>query len=279
MALKRPGYRFGMPFLLETKTLAEAFSLASALGLDFIELNSNFPQCQLGLLQPDVLKKAAADYGLFFTLHLDDALNVCDFNHLVREAYVETVLQAVRLAKAAEIPVINLHLAKGNIVTLPDGKHYLFEAFEEDFLEAMAEFRDRAAEEAGDSGVRLSFENTDGWEDYERRAVELALESEVFGLCLDIGHNHAADDRDLPFFMAHKDRLIHMHAHDGKGKVNHQALGSGEIPLYDRLNLAREADATVVLETKTVEALTSSVKWLNKRAELLPDDIPDQATN
>lgn len=270
MAIARPGYQFGLPFLLETETVGEAIDLASDLGLKFVELNSNFPQCQLELLDPEYLKRQAADRGIFFTLHLDDSLNVCDFNLRVREAYVETVLAAIRLAKAAEMPVINLHLAKGNIVTLPDGKHYLFEKFEEEFLAAMRDFRDRCEKEAGNSGVRLAFENTDGWEPYERRAVDTALESEVFGLTLDIGHNHAVADKDLPYFLEREDRLIHMHAHDGWDKTNHQALGTGEIPLYDRLNLARRHGATVVLETKTIAALRQSAAWLGERPELLP---------
>ena len=38
---------FGMPFLMETDTLEGCARLCSQLGLDFIELNMNFPQCQL----------------------------------------------------------------------------------------------------------------------------------------------------------------------------------------------------------------------------------------
>lgn len=269
MKVPEAGFCFGMPFLLETESVAEAIDLAVRLKLDFVELNSNFPQCQLDLLDSEYLKKEAAETGLFFTLHLDDSLNVCDFNRRVREAYVETVLDAIRLAKRAGMPRINLHLAKGNIVTLPDGRHYLFEKFEDEFLAAMADFRDRCTKEVGGSGVRLAFENTDGWEPYERRALEIALESDVFGLCFDIGHNHAVADKDLDFFEKWEPRLIHMHAHDGWDETNHQALGSGEIPLYDRLAMARRAEATVVLETKTVAALTESVGWLNKNAERL----------
>lgn len=270
MPLNKPGYCFGMPYLLETSSVGDAISLASRLGLSFVELNSNFPQCQLDLLDPVYLKREAAEKKLFFTLHLDDALNVCDFNLLVRKAYVETVLQAIRLAKEAGFPVINLHLAKGNIVTLPDGRHYIFEEFKDEYFKAMAEFRDQCEKEIGDSGVRLSIENTDGWEDYEREAVDIALESKVFGLCLDIGHNHAVRDKDLDFFISRRERLIHMHAHDGRDQTNHQALGTGEIPLFDRLNLAREEGATVVLETKTIEALSCSVAWLRANPELLP---------
>lgn len=51
---------YGMPFLMETDTLEECARLCSHLGLDFIELNMNFPQCQLPELQAD---PAAVDHG------------------------------------------------------------------------------------------------------------------------------------------------------------------------------------------------------------------------
>ena len=44
---------FGMPFLMETDTLEECARLCSQLGLGFIELNMNFPQCQLPELSAD----------------------------------------------------------------------------------------------------------------------------------------------------------------------------------------------------------------------------------
>ncbi len=264
-------YSFGLTYLLETETLEEACALGERLGLDFLELNSNFPQCRLDLLAPDKLRALAEKHGLFYTLHLDDSLDIADINLLVREAYIRTVLQGIELAKAVGIPVINIHLAKGNIVTLPDGKHYIFEKFTEGFTEALEHFRDLCEDAIGDAPLSICVENTDGWEDYERRGIEILLESPVFGLTLDIGHNHAVDDLDLSFFLEHSDRLRHMHAHDGWDRINHQALGSGEIPLHDRLDLARESGATVVIETKTIAALEESVHWLQSKPELQPD--------
>ena len=63
-----------------------------------------------------------------------------------------------------------------------------------------------------------------------------------------------------------KDRLIHFHIHDGKEEPpkNHLALGDGDINLHERLNLAKERNARCVLETKTIEALKKSVKWLKE---------------
>lgn len=254
---------FGLPFLLETKTIAEATVLTKELGLSFVELNSNFPQCQINEMDPFYLLEQARTNKIYYTLHLDDALNIADFNVRVREAYVESVLAAIRLAIAAEIPLINIHLAKGNIVTLPDGKHYLFEDFTERFEGALRSFRDRCTALIGEHDLLICIENTDGWANYELNGIDILLESPVFALTLDIGHDHATGNTDLAFIKQRKDRLRHMHAHDGKGTINHQALGSGEIPVAERLSLARDCRTTVVLETKTIAALRESVDWLH----------------
>ena len=43
--------QFGMPTLIENKTLEDNINLCSSLGLNFIELNMNFPEYQVDLLE------------------------------------------------------------------------------------------------------------------------------------------------------------------------------------------------------------------------------------
>lgn len=250
--------KFGMPYLLEINDVEKSILLAKELGLDFIELNSNFPSSLLKILEKINLHRE----GLFFTLHLDDSLNIADINPFMQKAALETSLAAVRLAKKWNIPTINIHFARGNVVTLPDGKRYIFQEYEEEFHKNLLIYRQRMEEAIGTSSLHISIENTDGWEDYERKAIDLLLESKVFALTLDIGHNHAVKDRDLDFFLERENKLIHMHAHDGWDQTNHQILGSGEIPLKERLDLARKTKANVLLEIKTLEALKTSIAWL-----------------
>jgi len=260
-----PGYCCGMPFLLETPDVASAIALCVREKLRFVELNSNFPQCRLDILKGMPLRDLAAEHGIFFTLHLDDRFDPFDFNLLVREAYTQTMLDAIDLAREAGMPIINMHIPRGNIVTLPEGKHYIYQEFPAEFKEASLLFRERCTEAIAGSRVRIAIENSDNWEPYELAAIELLLESPFFGLCFDIGHDHATGNHDLPFFVKHQDRLIHMHAHDGWHQTNHQALGTGEIPLNERLGMAKKAGATVVLETKTVAALNQSVRYLREQ--------------
>ena len=51
--------QFGMPTLIENATLGDNLRLCKRLGLDFIELNMNFPEYQLpGLEDTDALLRA-----------------------------------------------------------------------------------------------------------------------------------------------------------------------------------------------------------------------------
>lgn len=262
---KGPNFSFGIPFLIETKTIDQALDLASDLGLSFIELNTNFPVSMVENLDSDYLTDQAKKRNIFYTLHLDDAISVADFNPHVRKAYLDTCLEAIDFSKKVGIPTINIHFAKGNVVTLPSGKEFLFKHYQEEFTKNLIDFRDACENKIANSNIMIAIENTYGWDPHERKAIELLLESPVFGLTLDIGHNHAVNDRDLDFFESHREKLIHMHGHDGWDKTNHQALGTGEIDLLSRFNFAKEENATVVLETKTIEALRSSVAWLKNK--------------
>ena len=94
---------YGMPTLIETSTLEECAKLCAELGLDFIELNMNLPQYQLDKINLNSLKSIADKYGIFYTIHLDENLNVCDFNSYVAEAYKKTVIDTIEIAKQLEV--------------------------------------------------------------------------------------------------------------------------------------------------------------------------------
>lgn len=256
---------FGMPFLIETGSREECVRLCKKLGLKFIEWNMNFPQCQLGCLDAVWLNEVSQKEGIYFTIHLDENLNISDFNPRVRKAYLETTLETIELAKKIKAPIINMHLAKGIYITLPDKKRFLFEEYSDFYYENMLAFRNACEQAIGSAKIRIAIENTDGFMAYEKKAVKLLLESSCFGLTLDIGHSHAAGDVDIPFYEENRERLIHMHAHDALGTRNHLAFGDGEIDLGQRLLLAENAGCRVVLETKTIEALRKTKTYMEER--------------
>ncbi len=255
-------HNYGMPTLIETSTLHECAKLCSELGLDFVELNMNMPQYQLDKIDVDYFKCIAEKYGIYYTIHLDENLNVCDFNSYVAEAYIKTVADTIEIAKQLDIKVLNMHMAKGVYFTLPDRKVYLFFEYKEQYLKSIVEFRNMCEPEIGDADIKICIENCDGYEDFQKEALELFLESKVFALTFDVGHNHGIGGTDEGFIMKHKDRLNHIHLHDALGRNNHLALGTGEMDIEKYITLANEQNCRVVLETKTIAGLKQSVEWL-----------------
>ncbi len=268
--------QFGMPTLIENHALQDNIALCKSLGLQFIELNMNFPEYQVDRLEDtDTLIRYAEEAGIYYTIHLDENLNVADFNELVSEAYLETVRRSIVAARKLLILrdrygdmdqplILNMHMHHGIFITLPDKKVQMYERDFDTYMKSFARFRELCEEWIGSDDIRIAIENTDGFRDYEKHAIAYLLESPQFGLTWDIGHSKACREVDVPFLMEHKEWLIHFHIHDGTETPpkNHLALGDGEIDLDERLSLAQRRNARCVLETKTIRALKQSVAWL-----------------
>ena len=271
--------RFGMPTLIENRSLEDNVGLCGRLGLRFIELNMNFPEYQLEQLERTcVLFRAAERAGIYYTIHLDERLDVADFNRLISGACMETVRRAIaaavqllpladRYGDAGQPMVLNMHMNHGIHITLPDRKVMMYERDFDTYMKSVDAFRDLCDEWIGDNNIMIAVENTDGFRDYEKKAVDRLLASPKFGLTWDIGHSKAAAETDAPFILQRLDRLIHFHIHDGTETPprDHLALGDGDIDLDARLRLAADRRAGCVLETKTVDALQRSVRWLKDR--------------
>ncbi len=270
---------FGMPTLIENKTLRDNILLCKRLGLSFIELNMNFPEYQIHRLEDvEVFYNSADEAEIYYTIHLDENLNIADFNPLVRDAYLETVRRTIDVAKKfvclknkygdeKHSLILNMHMHHGIYITLPDRKVQMYERDFDVYMEAIKHFVKCLEEWIGDADIKIAIENTDGFRGYEIKAIEYMLESKYFVLTWDIGHSKATKEVDTQFILSHKSKLKHFHIHDGEENPpkNHLALGDGHIDLAERLRIANECDARCVMETKTIEALEKSVEWINKR--------------
>ncbi|GKX64750.1 sugar phosphate isomerase/epimerase family protein [Inconstantimicrobium mannanitabidum] len=252
----------GMPTLIETSTLEESVEICSELGLDFVEINMNLPQYQINTLNVDKAKRLMEEKNIFFTIHLDENINVSDFNLDVAKAYVDTVLWTIELAKELKIPILNMHMNSGVHFTLPEEKVYLFDKYKDVYLDCLKSFRDICTETIGNSEIKICIENCSGYKNFMREGIDLLLESEVFGLTLDIGHNYIANEVDSQFILGRANRLTHMHIHDAKKNKDHLALGTGEIDLEEKIRIAKENKCRCVLETKTIAGLKESVKYI-----------------
>ena len=249
------------------------------MGLSFVELNMNFPEYQIDKMENiDWFYKKADDAGVYYTIHLDENMNIADFNPLVREAYLETVRRTIEVAKhfvslkdkygkKEQSLILNIHMHHGIYITLPDKKVQMYERDFDVYMEYILQFVKLCEEWIGESEVKIAIENTNGFRQYEKKAIEKMLQSNCFVLTWDIGHSKATGEIDTPYINAHKDKLCHFHIHDGRENPpkDHLALGDGETNLIARLNKAKECNARCVLETKTIEALKRSVEWLKSK--------------
>ena len=258
--------KFGMPALLEHEHLAQSAALCRALGLDFIELNLNLPRYQPGRVDAEEIRRLGERYGIGYTLHLDENLNLFEFNPFVARAWEETLLSNIDLAKKIGAKVLNMHLNRGVHFTLPDKKVCVFEQYLPEYLDGLRHVRDLCTQAIGNSGIHICIENTNGWLPWQVEALDVLLESPAFALTLDVGHDHCTGGGDLGVILERKAHLRHMHLHDARrpGR-DHLTLGGGELDIAARLDLAQSRDCTVVIEVKTAAALTDSVWWLRQR--------------
>lgn len=269
---------FGMPTLIENRTLEENIALCKTLGLSFVELNMNFPEYQIDKLENiDWFYKQADEAGIYYTIHLDENMNIADFNPLVRNAYLETVSRTIEVAKKflklkdkygkrEQALILNMHMHHGIYITLPDKKVQMYERDFDVYMEYITQLIKKCEEWIGEADIKIAIENTDEFREYEKKAIERMLDSNCFVLTWDIGHSKALGESDVPFIIEHKDKLSHFHIHDGSERPpkNHLALGDGEIDLMERLDMAKACNGRCVLETKTIEALKRSVEWLKR---------------
>lgn len=257
---------FGMPTLIELKSLEACAALCKELGLQFVELNMNLPEYQADRINADAFAEIALRYGIYYTIHLDENQNPCDFNEKVATAYTETVLQTIELTKLLRIPVLNMHLSKGVYFTLPEKKVYLFDEYMDVYLAKLTAFRDRCEKAIGGADIKICVENAGGYDkEFLQKGLALLLESKAFALTFDIGHNAGIGGGDEEIIMKHKKRLCHMHIHDAKDKCDHLPLGSGELELPKYFYFAKIQNCRVVLETKTVAGLIESVEWIENK--------------
>lgn len=260
---------FGMPTLIETRTHEECVKLCGKLGLAFIELNMNLPQYQLDRINAEQFLQLAEKHNIYYTIHLDENLNVSDFNKKIADSYKQTVLETIELAKELKVPVLNMHLSKGVYFTLPESKVYLFDEYKNEYLRSLKSFRDDCEKAIGQADIKICIENSDGYDkQFLQEGLSLLLASDVFGLTFDIGHNASIGGKDEASIMKHEDKLMHMHIHDARGKHNHLALGTGELDLAKYLSLASKHNCRAVLETKTIAGLTQSVNWIIRYDEI-----------
>ena len=118
---------------------------------------------------------------------LDENMNIADFNPLIADAYLETVHRTIDAAKkllrlrnlfgdCSQSLILNMHMHHGVHITLPERKVQLYAKYFGVYNRSYTVFRDLCESWIGKSDVTISIENTDGFLDYEKKAIDMLLE-------------------------------------------------------------------------------------------------------
>ncbi len=255
--------KYGMPTLVECEDIYDCIKVAKKYGLDFIEINTSFPQYQATAMNTEELRALARENGLFYTIHADEQLNPFDFKATVSECYFNEMREHIRFALAIGATVINMHLLKGVYVTLPGRVILLTDVYKDEYMSRVKAFISLCEEEIGDAPLKICIENVDSnpFTSSQREALKLFLASDVFGLTYDTGHDKCLGGRDRDIYDTYRHKLGHMHLHDSNGKSAHLPLGSAELDIASMLDMIEGRGACLV-EVKTIEGLGESVEYL-----------------
>lgn len=257
--------KYGMPSLIEFRTIEEHARFCSENGLDFYEINLAFPWFQSDKIDADDLLRIKKKYGIDYTVHFHDEINPFDFCPEMRAGCLKNVEHVIGLARRIGAKRINMHLLNGTYSAVKGEKIYAYGLCEDEYLMYVKEFIALVESEMKGMDCIFCIENTSGYRFYHKHAVELMLSSPVFGLTFDIGHNYKASEDDESFILSHADRLRHFHIHDVTAKSNHVALGTGVLDVDRYLEMAKEYDCPVVIEVKESSSLRDSLDYMKRR--------------
>ncbi len=255
----------GLPTLIELPEIEDCAKLCRELSFSFIELNMCLPQYQPSVFDIHKLAGIAEKYNVYYTVHLDDTNTPCDFNPKIAAAYTETTLETIEAAKLLAIPILTMHLTAGPYFTLPGKKVYLFEQYRDAYFKSLIKFRDTCTRAVGNADIKICIENTSAFNiPIGEESLATLLESPVFALTFDIGHDACRDFTHRKIIDQYLPRLTHMHLHDAKPaeKQDHLPLGEGDLNLTEYLDLAKNHNCRTVIEVKTAAGLKKSRDWL-----------------
>ncbi len=254
---------FGMPTLMAMERIEDNIALAEELGLQFIEVHLSLPPYRLETIDAGVYRDLAARAGLFYTFHIFEEFSYAGFHTALRQTQLAVFADVLRLALAVESPIVNIHMERGMYFTLPEGRRHFLCHYRDHHLQSLRDFRALCEDTVGGGKLKVSIENTSDFHiDYIREASEFLLESPVFSLTWDVGHDQLNDGRDGDFFVRHLERVAHFHMHDAAEGLDHRPFGEGKVPIAERFALAERLGASCLLEVKYEEGLRRSLAFL-----------------
>lgn len=257
----------GIPTFMDFSSVEEHLTFCRDNGYGLFELAFYYPWTQSDQLDLNKLAKLKEKYQTTFSLHLGD-IDPFSFSPEIRKAGYDTVLYMLDVASACDAKVLNMHLVTGGYSSICGKKYYIYERYKDVYFDNIKRFTDTFSGEFEKRGCVFCIENTKGFKDFQKDAIELMLEDKNFGLTFDIGHSYKAGGDDEKFILSHIGALRHFHIHDVNPNSNHIALGQGILDIEHYLNLARSLNASTLIEVKSPECLMESSEYLIKHGYL-----------
>ena len=84
------------------------------------------------------------------------------------------------------------------IVCKENGTEQIEKVTEEEW-KLLKQYRNLCEEKIGESNIKICIENCDGYTEFMKESINILLQSNVFALTFDIGHDYCIDDKDIVF--------------------------------------------------------------------------------
>lgn len=257
--------KYGMPQLLDIQEIESNIQLCEKLGLNFIELNTNLPDCQPDRINVRYLNLLKKQYGVEFTIDLPENIDLGHFNRREREAYLKIVEESIGIADRLGVKILNLQMNPGVHFTIPNDEIELYEAYKKEYLANIKACKEAIDLFLGGTDVMLSIQNTGILNrPHIQEAVEILLESHRFCLTWDLNNDYCHSCIDHSFILKHIDRVKYVHLYDTVLADQNLSLLNEEV-INEVFHLVRANKPTILIEVRTQEALIQSVAKLKEK--------------
>lgn len=256
--------KIGMPALIEFNTIEENIELCKKLNLNFIELNMNFPYNMINNVDPIYLRNLSQEKNIEFTIHMPDDADTASFYDDIRHGYLKLFTDTIKWAKNANVKLLNMHIAKGAHMTLPDRKIYINEKYSDEYVAKFLDSIKVISEAASKYNTMICIENSGNFGlNYVQKILDKSLSFDNIFLTWDVGHDYISNYSDKEVLLKYKDKIKHMHLHDASGSKDHLVLKEGSLDIENRIDFASKHNLTILIEVKSTEALIKSVQNIN----------------
>lgn len=247
---------YGMPSLVEFNSILENVNFAKKNDLKFIELNMDLPYCQ-NIKDSELLR-----YDMEFTMHISEKINVAELNDNLRKLYLKEAIRQIKLGISNNIKKYNIHIDSGVYFTMPNGKFFLNEKYQNIYETNLNKSCRILNDIAKEYNVKINFENTK-IQKFTGAAIKIINNYENLGFTLDVGHNEKNKNKAFPL-LNETNKIRHIHLHDFDGNNDHLTVGKGIIDFTKYSNVLK--DNYIVIEVKQATELEESIEYLRNLA-------------